>query len=93
MTVSESLSSSESALLCNFESLSLFFDLCFVFFFSVRFWTTVRFWHSEQKENIQIIYEILNDKFIRYRKICSECYLRGERQPISLLFFRKRNIK
>ena len=90
MTVSESPSSSESALLCNFESLSLFFDLCFVFFFSVSFWTTVRFSeHSEQKENIQIIHEILNDKSIRRREVCSECYVRGERQSIRLLFSEK----
>ena len=52
MTVSESPSSSESALLCALESLSSFFDVCFVFFFSFLFCTTVRFGRSEQKENI-----------------------------------------
>ena len=36
-TVSESPSSSESALLCTSELLYLFFDLCFVFFFQCPF--------------------------------------------------------
>ena len=40
MMVSESPSSSESALLCTSELLSLFFDFSFVFFFSIRFCTT-----------------------------------------------------
>ena len=43
MMVSESLSSSESALLCTLESFPSFFDFCFVFFFSVRFRAIVRF--------------------------------------------------
>ena len=51
MTVSESPSSSELALLCTSESLTLFFDFRFVFFFSVRFCTTVRFGRNEQKKN------------------------------------------
>ena len=83
MTVFESLSSS--------NSLSPFFDFRFVFFFSVRFCTTVRFVRSERKENIQIIQEILNDKSMRHREVYSICYLRGERQPIRLLCFRKTN--
>ena len=89
MTVSDSPSSSESASLCTSESLSLFFDVYFVFFFSVRFCTTVRFVRNEQKENIQIIRKILNEKSMRYREVYSKCYLRDERQPIRLLCFRK----
>ena len=54
MTVSKSSFSSESALLCTSES-SLFFDFCFVFFFSVHFCTNLRFVRSEQKEDIQNI--------------------------------------
>ena len=50
MIVSESPSSSESASLCTSE-MSLFFDFCFVFFFSVRFCTTVRFIRSEKKKH------------------------------------------
>ena len=56
-TVCESPSSSGSA--------------CFVFFFSIRFCTTVRFVRSERNENIQIIREILNDKFMCHRKVYS----------------------
>ena len=67
MTVSESPSLSESALLCKLESLSLFFDFCLVFFF--RSYTTVRFVRSEQKENIQIIREITNYKSMRHWEI------------------------
>ena len=79
MTVPESPSSSESALLFTSELLSLFFDFLFVFFFNVRFCTTVRFVQSEQKENIQILREILNDKFMRHQKVYSKCYLCGKR--------------
>ena len=39
----ESPTSSESALLCTSESLCLFFDFSFVFFFSVRLYITIRF--------------------------------------------------
>ena len=60
----------------------LFFDFCFLFFFSVRFYTTVRFVRSEQKENIKIIREILSAKSMRHRKVYSKFYLRGERQPL-----------
>ena len=74
-TVSESPSSSKSPLLCTSKSLSLFFDFCFVFFFSVHFYTTARFLRSEQKDNIQIIREILNDESMRYREVHSKCYL------------------
>ena len=51
MTIFESPSSSESALLCISESLYLFFDFRFVFFFSVRFCTTVRFVRNKQKKH------------------------------------------
>ena len=91
MPVTESPSSSESALRCTSASLSLFFDFCFIFFFSVRFCTTVRFVHSEQKGKIQIIRQIFNDKSRRHQKVYSKCYLRSIRQPIKLLRFRKRN--
>ena len=73
MTVSESPSSTNSALLCTLQSLSLFSDFCFVFFFSVRFRTTVRFVRiSEQKANIQIICEVLNEESMRYREVYSK---------------------
>ena len=54
MTVSKPPFLSEAALLCTSES-SLFFDFCFVFFFSVHFCTNLRFVRSEQKEDIQNI--------------------------------------
>ena len=67
----------------------------FVLYFSsvYRFCTTVRCVRSEQKENIylRIIREILNDKYMRHREVYRKCYLRGERQPIRLLCFRKTN--
>ena len=68
MTVFESPSSSEFALLCTSESLTLFFDFRFVFFFSVRFCTTVRFGRNEQKKT-KIIRKIVNDKSMRHREI------------------------
>ena len=46
----------------------------------------VPFVRSEQKESIQIIREILNDKSMRHREVYRECYLRGERKPIRLLY-------
>ena len=75
MTISESPSSSKSALLCMSGSLSLFSDFCFVFFFSVHFCTTVRCVRSEQKEDAQIIIEIINDKSMHHRKVYSKCYV------------------
>ena len=84
MTVAKSLSSSESTLLCTSESLALFFDFYLVFYFSVRFCTTVRFLRSEQKEDIQIIREIINDKSMRHREVYSKCYIHGERRSIGL---------
>ena len=50
MTVSESPPLLQPALLCIAESLSLFFDFCFVFFFNVCFCTTVRFVRRERKK-------------------------------------------
>ena len=73
------------------QRICIFFDFNFVFFFSIRFRSTVRFVHSEQKENIQVIREFLNDKLIRHREVYSIRHLRGERQPIKLLCFRKTN--
>ena len=43
------------------------------------------------KKKTQIIREILNDKSMRHREVYRKCYLRGERQPIRLLCFRKKN--
>ena len=85
MTVSESPSSSEFRFalpvlwLCTLESLSLFFDFCFVFFFSFHFLITVRFGRSEPEENKQIIREILDDESKRHRGIYSKFFLRSER--------------
>ena len=59
MMVFELPSSSESALLCTSKSLSLFFDFCFVFFFSVRFCTSTRFVHSERKKTYKIFAKLL----------------------------------
>ena len=85
MTVSKLPSSSKSALLCTSESLSLFFDYCFVFFFSVRFCTTVRFVRSEQNEKVQIIRKI--------RELYSKCYLRGENNQLRCFVFEKQTRK
>ena len=70
-----------------FSIFVLYFSSVFVFCIVVRF---VR---SEQKENIQITREILNDKSMCHQEVYSKCYLRGERQPMRMLFFEKRTRK
>ena len=63
MAVSESPSSSDSALLCTSESLSLFFGFLFHIFIQCPFlYHCLIFTNSDQKENIQIIRPILDDK-------------------------------
>ena len=53
-------------MLCTLELLSFFSG---IFFFSFLFCTTVQFVHSEQKEDIQIIREIINDITMRHREV------------------------
>ena len=71
MTVSESPSSSEFALFCTLESYVVFV-FRFFFVFSFSFCTTVQSVRSAQREDIQIIREIINDKSIRHREVYSE---------------------
>ena len=73
MTVSESLSSSEFALLCTSESLSLFYNFCFVFIFRVCFCTTVRFVRSQQKKNIQLFTKFLMKNLCVIKKFIVNC--------------------